>query len=497
MAVIKCSNCENEILDTEIVCPYCDCPVSVTKEKLNSGKAAPKKIDIKPINKAKSGSDENDIQKDDIYDADNGESDKIDDKSGIKIGTSSDFKKEQEILKKNLGITEDNERTVKISMDYVRSECVHDEKKSETEDNDSINPKKEAPESYAKRSSGGKSENKKTILIITAVGIVVIIVLVICLVNAITNMIGSTTKVNKTTTKISSSAEENEDKGFEYTTPATLTITDDDVMTDYVESDKKPWDDKADTIRHIVIKSGVTRVGSYSFDSFKSLEDVVIADTVTEIGEGAFYGCESLKNVKLSKKIKSIDDYAFTGCGDLREIKFYDSLEGIGEGAFKSCTSLDEVEIPEKTTVGNEAFFDCDSMFTIICYKDSDAYNYAVKNGVNYKVKLADGTVIGDETSTVLPTDTTGTDSDDKTGKKDPGTKTEDKNENDKNNTQTSGNGQTSSETNGGQSASGNGQSGSGSSKSDKVSQLMQDLQKATTQEEKDKILKQIDEASK
>ena len=497
MAVIKCSNCENEILDTEIVCPYCDCPVSVTKEKLNSGKAAPKKIDIKPINKEKSVSDENDIQKDDIYDADNGESDKIDDKSGIKIGTSSDFKKEQEILKKNLGITEDKERTVKISMDDVRSECVHDEKKSETEDNDSINPKKEIPESYAKRSSDEKSENKKTILIITAVGIVVIIVLVIFLVNAITNMIGSTTKVNKTTTKISSSAEENEDKGFEYTTPATLTITDDDVMTDYVESDKKPWDDKADTIRHIVIKSGVTRVGSYSFDSFKSLEDVVIADTVTEIGEGAFYGCESLKNVKLSKKIKSIDDYAFTGCGDLREIKFYDLLECIGEGAFKSCTSLDEVEIPEKTTVGNEAFFGCDSMFTIICYKDSDAYNYAVKNGVNYKVKLTDGTVIGDETSTFLPTDTTGTDSDVKTGKKDPGTKTEDKNENDKNNTQTSDNGQTSSETNGGQSASGNGQSGSGSSKSDKVSQLMQDLQKATTQEEKDKILKQIDEASK
>ena len=33
MAVIKCANCENEILDTEIVCPYCDCPVSTDKNE--------------------------------------------------------------------------------------------------------------------------------------------------------------------------------------------------------------------------------------------------------------------------------------------------------------------------------------------------------------------------------------------------------------------------------------------------------------------------------
>ena len=40
MAVIKCSNCENEILDTEIVCPYCDCPVSTTKKHIEDMKTA-------------------------------------------------------------------------------------------------------------------------------------------------------------------------------------------------------------------------------------------------------------------------------------------------------------------------------------------------------------------------------------------------------------------------------------------------------------------------
>ena len=36
MAVIKCSNCENDILDSEIVCPYCDCPISETLKKLQN-----------------------------------------------------------------------------------------------------------------------------------------------------------------------------------------------------------------------------------------------------------------------------------------------------------------------------------------------------------------------------------------------------------------------------------------------------------------------------
>ena len=36
MSVIKCSNCENEILDAEIVCPYCDCPISETLKKMES-----------------------------------------------------------------------------------------------------------------------------------------------------------------------------------------------------------------------------------------------------------------------------------------------------------------------------------------------------------------------------------------------------------------------------------------------------------------------------
>ena len=40
MDVIKCSNCENEILDTDIVCPYCDHPVRGTSEKPSEEKRA-------------------------------------------------------------------------------------------------------------------------------------------------------------------------------------------------------------------------------------------------------------------------------------------------------------------------------------------------------------------------------------------------------------------------------------------------------------------------
>ena len=40
MQIIKCYNCENEISDTEIVCPYCDYPVSSTKKKIEENEAA-------------------------------------------------------------------------------------------------------------------------------------------------------------------------------------------------------------------------------------------------------------------------------------------------------------------------------------------------------------------------------------------------------------------------------------------------------------------------
>ena len=74
MAVIKCSNCENEILDNEIVCPYCDCPLSETLKKM-------KKDDLADFSEKS-------------IDGITGKIPAIKDEEP-KIATSSDFKKEK------------------------------------------------------------------------------------------------------------------------------------------------------------------------------------------------------------------------------------------------------------------------------------------------------------------------------------------------------------------------------------------------------------------
>ena len=79
----------------------------------------------------------------------------------------------------------------------------------------------------------------------------------------------------------------------------------------------------------------------------------------------------------------------------IKEITLPASVTKIGEGAFSGCKSLKEIMVsPAVTDIGNYAFgyYMVDgtmykiSGFKIICVKNSAAYNYAVENGISYKL---------------------------------------------------------------------------------------------------------------
>lgn len=72
----------------------------------------------------------------------------------------------------------------------------------------------------------------------------------------------------------------------------TLTISGTGDMPDYeIHDNKAPWRIYQDKIEKVVIKDGVTNIGSYAFYYCENLTSVEIPNSVTSIGMFAFYGC--------------------------------------------------------------------------------------------------------------------------------------------------------------------------------------------------------------
>ena len=165
----------------------------------------------------------------------------------------------------------------------------------------------------------------------------------------------------------------------------TLTISGTGPMWDYTEnlkwsddffepelSGKAPgWYMFQDSIRQIVVTSGVTHIGDHAFQAepdmdyigdnptyngFSKLTTVKLADSVTSIGTGAFAHCNALSNISFGNGLTKIGDFAFSCCWKLKQVTLPSSLTTIGADAFRG-TSLTSVMIPKSVkSVGSEAF---------------------------------------------------------------------------------------------------------------------------------------------
>ena len=119
-------------------------------------------------------------------------------------------------------------------------------------------------------------------------------------------------------------------------------------------------------IKRVIIKDGVDKIGSLTFDGCKNLETIEIPDSVNYIGMAAFYHCEKLTKVRIPYGITSIDMWTFLKCTNIQEIIIPETVVKIYEGAFEFCEKLVKINLPPKLKeITFETFYGCKSL-TII-----------------------------------------------------------------------------------------------------------------------------------
>ena len=160
-------------------------------------------------------------------------------------------------------------------------------------------------------------------------------------------------------------------------------------IKEFSSSSSDAWLNYKDLIKSVVIREGVTSLGTYSFRYCNNLTDITLPTSIRDMEDSAFYGCRSLKSitipegvtstgsytfkfctglssVTLPSTLKYINDQAFIGCNSLININIPDSVEHIGSSAFDGCSSLTSITIPNAVTeVWDRTFADCSALVSI------------------------------------------------------------------------------------------------------------------------------------
>lgn len=126
-----------------------------------------------------------------------------------------------------------------------------------------------------------------------------------------------------------------------------------------------PWNKNRTAVKEIIIESGVTSIGDYTFMSCDALSTVRIPYSVTRIGNCAF-GFSGLTSVTIPNGVTEIERQTFNSCTKLSTVNIPEGVKIIGSGAFYNCTSLTEIVLPDSiTNIKQNAFRACNNLSSI------------------------------------------------------------------------------------------------------------------------------------
>lgn len=216
----------------------------------------------------------------------------------------------------------------------------------------------------------------------------------------------------------------------------TLYIEGFDEMSNF-SYDSAPWYDLRNSIKKVVIKDGVTSIGSYAFNECSSMESIELPATLNKYGEYAFNKCtglgrvyyygdvaswcasafnrdeshplgtgatflidgevvsdliipegvevinafaffayKHLTSISFPSSLKSIGAFAFIACDALENVTFPNSLERLDYGAFELCKNLKTVSFgPSLTYIDSDSFYLCDSITDVYYSGTEEQWN--------------------------------------------------------------------------------------------------------------------------
>lgn len=183
----------------------------------------------------------------------------------------------------------------------------------------------------------------------------------------------------------------------------TLTLS--GVGETYIFEDDFFWNINKNTIKHIIVEEGITKLGDYIFSYFQFVNSVSLPKTLKVIGIDAFYKCSALEKIIIPESVETIGYGAFSGtaitsfdypkniisisgtafaCTNLTEFLVPESVTEIDEQAFYNCFALTKIFIPKSVTyIGTDVFRNCRNL-TIYGFKDSVAESYAKANNIKF-----------------------------------------------------------------------------------------------------------------
>lgn len=139
-------------------------------------------------------------------------------------------------------------------------------------------------------------------------------------------------------------------------------------MNDYYFTGKNtsPWNSYRNDIQTIIVESGVTSIGEYSF-YFCNATSVEIAESVTSIGYGAFKDCKKITSLSIPNSVVEIGGFAFSGMEALLSFVIPESVTSIGKGAFSTCFKLQSITLPNSITeILDNTFYGCHSLVDVV-----------------------------------------------------------------------------------------------------------------------------------
>ncbi len=179
------------------------------------------------------------------------------------------------------------------------------------------------------------------------------------------------------------------------------------------------------SLTSITIPNSVKTIGSYAFGGCSKIESIVIPDSVTEIGSCALRGWSNLKEIVLpfgcifgelfgkseyTNSTKCVRYYydgyylkediyyipsglekvtiksgyvpfgAFYNCKMIKDVVLCDGVTSIDGSGFRGCSALTSLTVPASVTYFGDNVLAAANSCVVICYKNSDADAFAIKN---------------------------------------------------------------------------------------------------------------------